>query len=169
MRLKFILVCFVFIQLIISCKTDDQITIETEDYSLSYPSNLELVEVDGVEFLLFTELKGGNDDFIENLNLMVQDVTTLNLSLQDYVELSEGQIASVGGELMASDLKEKDDGTQYQRVIYTSRSDNKDLKYLQHYYLVNHKAYVLTFTAAESEFASYAHDMELIMDTFEVH
>lgn len=169
MQLKFILVCLVFIQLIISCKTDDQITIETEDYSLSYPSNLELVEVDGVEFLLFTELKGGNDDFIENLNLMVQDVTTLNLSLQEYVELSEGQIASVGGELMASDLKEKDDGTQYQRVIYTSRSDNKDLKYLQHYYLVNHKAYVLTFTAAESEFASYAHDMELIMDTFEVH
>ena len=169
MQLKFILVCLVFIQLITSCKTDDQITIETEDYSLSYPSNLELVEVEGVEFLLFTELKGANDDFIENLNLMVQDVTTLNLNLQDYVELSEGQIASVDGKLIESELKEKDDGVQYQRVIYTGRADNQDLKYLQHYYLVGHKAYVLTFTATESDFASYAHDMEKIMETFEVH
>lgn len=145
----------------------NKITIDNDEYSITYPSNMELVDVDGVELLLFTEIKRG-DNFNENLNLIKQDITTLNLNLKDYVELSESQILNAEGEILLSELKDNN-GVPYQRVVYRAYTNRQNLKYLQHYYIVNDIAYVLTFTAEEEDYDQYVMEMEKTMISFKIH
>lgn len=157
----------IFIILLVSCKSDKIIEINKKEYTLSYPSNLVLEDdLEGIEFMLFTEQTGLDDDFIENINLMVQNPQTSHLSLDEFVELSEEQIKDEG-ELISSERLEKAD-TEYQKIIYTLKMHNNDLKFLQHYYVFNNKAYILTFTGEEKEFENYIDEMEEIMSTFEL-
>ena len=56
---------------------------KTEDYSITYPSNLKLEEkIDGAEFILSTEKSSETDSFMENINLVTQDI---NISFKDYI------------------------------------------------------------------------------------
>ncbi|MCJ7758856.1 MAG: hypothetical protein MUP24_12010 [Gillisia sp.] len=170
MKIKLLLILLLVFQLS-SCQSNgknDTKEINKNGYSLSYPSNLKLDESgnQGSEFMLFTEKTNSSDNFVENINLIIQNLETLNLDLSKFVEITENQIKA-NGKLISSE-RIKNNTSEFQKLIYSFHLNNFDLKFIQYDFVENDKAYILTFTAKENEFEKYSADMEKIMKTFEL-
>ena len=170
MKIKFLLILLIIFQLA-SCQSNEKnVTkkINKNGYTISYTSDLKLDESgkQGSEFLLFTEKTDSADNFIENINLLIQNLETLNLDLNKFVEITENQIKA-NGNLISSE-RIKNNNSEFQKLIYSAHLNNFDLKFIQYDFVENNKAYILTFTAKENEFDRYSADMEKIMKTFEI-
>ncbi|MFM7017887.1 hypothetical protein [Flavobacterium sp.] len=141
-------------------------TIERNGYSISYPSTLRLDETgkNSTEFSLYTEKKDANDNFIENINLMIQDLKGLNIDLNKFVELTENQIANAGK--LISNERIKKNNIEYQVMIYEAKMRGFDLKFLQYDFVKNEKAYFITYSAKKDEFDDYFKQMQEIMNSF---
>ncbi|MEO0038788.1 MAG: hypothetical protein RIQ59_1999 [Bacteroidota bacterium] len=144
-------------------------TIERNGYSIAYPSSLRLDETgkNNTEFSLYTEKKDANDNFVENLNLMIQDLKNLNIDLNKFVEITENQITNAG-KLISSKRVIKENA-EYQIMIYQASMRGFDLKFLQYDFVKNDKAYFLTFSAKTEEFDAYLKQMQEIMDSFKIN
>ena len=170
MNLKLLLSFLITFQLV-SCqeKNKKELSIlNKEEFKISYSSNLKLDESgkNGMLFLLLTEKTNSEDNFVENINLMKQDLENLNLNLDKYVEITEKQINENGKLLESKRLKRN--GSEYHRLVYEAFLNNFDLKFIQYDFIKNNKAYVLTFTAKKEEFEKYEKNMEEIMKSFKL-
>lgn len=69
-----------------------------KEFQISYPPNLKIEETDknGILFYLLSSKSNPNDNFIENINLLRQDLEKLNIDLNKYVEITEKQIGEKG-------------------------------------------------------------------------
>lgn len=141
---------------------------ETE-YSIQYPDTFELAKSGqmGTSFILLSNQTSQQDLFRENVNLIIQDLSGQNIDLDKYVEISEGQIKTMitDGNLIASE-RLNDKNKEYQRIIYTGKQGQFDFKWLQFYWVVNKKAYVLTLTCELNQYDNYVSIGEKIMQTF---
>ena len=72
-------------------------TFEGTNYSVQYPPNWELSQNGSGEtsFVLFSPLENDKDQFKENVNLLVQDLTGRNIDLDKFVEISEEQVKTM--------------------------------------------------------------------------
>ncbi|GGG50943.1 hypothetical protein [Bizionia arctica] len=170
MKIKLLLISLIIFQFA-SCQSNKKSNIKEinkNGYIISYPSNLKSDESGkhGSEFLLFTEKTDSTDNFSENINLIIQNLETLNLDLNKFVEITENQIKA-NGNLISSE-RIKNNTSEFQKIIYSVPLNNFDLKFIQYDFVVNNKAYILTFTAKENEFDTYSFEMEKIMKTFKI-
>lgn len=146
-------------------------TLAQTNYSIEYPSTWELNKGGqmGTSFILFSPLDSEKDTFKENVNLMVQDLGKENIDLNRYTEISEGQIKTL---LTNSDLIEskriKKSNAEFHKLIYTGDQGIFHLKFEQYYWVIDSKAYVLTFTSEEEKFATYSETGEKILNSFRI-
>lgn len=144
-------------------------TLDEADFSISYPSDWELDQSGnlGVSFFLFSPLSDSTDDFRENINLLIQDLTGYDLDLDQYTELSKEQIKAMmtDGEILLNE-KLGPEGKEYQRIIYTGTQGNYDLQFEQFYWVIGQEAYVLTLTCKRGEFERYQEMGEKILRSF---
>lgn len=120
----------------------------------------------GAEFYLFSQKVKPGDDFVENINLMIQDLETLKYDLNQFVALSENQI-NTNGKLIES-VRKKSGEKEYHLPIFEGKFNGLDLKFMQYDFVKNDRAYVLTFSSSKNEFADYEKQMEMVMNTFEL-
>tara|TARA_B110000238_G_C16028283_1_gene396247 strand:- start:56 stop:439 length:384 start_codon:yes stop_codon:yes gene_type:complete len=123
----------------------------------------------GTKFILFSQLTSKNDQFKENVNLIVQDLTGHNIDLNQYVEISENQIKTMitDGNIISSERVKKDE-KEFQRVIYTGKQGIYDLQFVQYYWVENNNAYVLTLTCEITVFTDFKNTGEKILNSFEI-
>ena len=144
---------------------EDWRTFETREFSIQYPANFELDTSGqmGTSLFLFVPQSAHNALFRENFNLVIQDLREFNMSLDDFVTLSESQIEQFveNGNLIES----KRVGTDH-FLTYTGRQGGFDLKWFQRFTIQNERAYILTFTARQSRFDNYIEVAIKIMDSF---
>jgi hypothetical protein len=146
-------------------------TLVQSNFSIEYPSTWELNKGGqmGTCFILFSPLDSEKDTFKENVNLMVQDLGKENIGLNRYTEISEGQIKTL---LTNSDLIEskriKKSNAEFHKLIYTGDQGVFHLKFEQYYWVIDAKAYVLTFTSEEEKFATYSETGEKILNSFSI-
>ncbi len=142
-----------------------------DDYSISYPNDWELGKsgLMGTSFIVFSPLVSEQDQFRENVNLLIQDLSAYNIDLDMFVEISEGQIKTMikNGNLLQSERLKKGD-QEYQKVIYTGDQGNYKLKFEQYYLVKNNNAYILTLTCETQEFDDYHKIGENILDSFKL-
>ncbi|MEO9869815.1 hypothetical protein [Ekhidna sp.] len=142
-------------------------TLATDQYSIKYPSTWEVNQTGqmGMAFGLFSPAGMQGDQFRENVNLIIQDISSQNLDLVDFVSLSENQITTmiVDGNLLVS---EKKDG--YHQMIYTGTMGQYKLKFQQYYWVIGGNAYILTFTAEQNQYDNYIGVAQQLMDSFEI-
>ena len=140
-----------------------------EQYQLKYPSDwtVDLSGKIGTSFIFFSPSSDEADKFSENVNLLIQDLSAFDVTLDQYVKVSEGQVESVitDGKILMSDRKEKNE-QEYQRIIYTGKQGEFNLKFEQYYWVIDEKAYVLTLTCEEDEFENYQETGETILNSF---
>ena len=136
-------------------------------YSISYPATWELNQSGqmGMSFGLFSPLKFDGDTFRENVNLIIQNIASHNLDLTGFVNLSENQIRTMiqDGEILMSEKI-----GEYHKIVYQGTMGQFKLKFWQQYWVKDGNAYILTFTAEQTEYDSYQEVARQMMDSFKV-
>ena len=141
------------------------------NYSIRYPAGwtLDQSQQMGTRFIVLGPLASPEDQFRENVNLIIQDLSAYDLDLDQYVTLSEEQIETTitNASIQVSE-RMKRDGSAFQRMIYTGQQGIFDLKFEQYYWVEDDKAYVLTFTAEADQFDALQPIGEEILDSFRI-
>lgn len=144
-------------------------TIRTSEYSINYPSNwvADTSKKMGTSFTLQSPLTGAIDLFAENVNLLIQDLSAYDFDLDSYSELSLNQIKTQveDGKIELSERKSKD-GQSFHHVIYSGKYSVYKLKWEQYYWVIDKKAYVLTFTTEQRHYERYKDVGRSILDSF---
>ncbi|MCF8463964.1 MAG: hypothetical protein K9G41_03945 [Flavobacteriales bacterium] len=166
-----VLASIVVSQPFFSLETDWK-TLTEDSYSIEYPGDWELNQsgIMGVSFLLLSPLSSDEDAFRENVNLVIQDISSHNLDLDSYSELSTGQIETMitEGKLFSNE-RLKQNGQEFQKVVYSGKQGVYNLKFEQYYWVVNGNAYVLTLTCEINQFDAFSDMGEKILNSFKLN
>ena len=162
-----------FMTILVCGQTDKNIkTLNENGYSVQYPDSWDLDKSGkmGTSFILFSKPSSSQDQFRENVNLIVQDLSGQSINLDKYVEISEGQIKTMitNGNIISS-KRIKSSGVEFQDVIFTGRQGIYDLKFEQYYWISKQKAYVLTLTCEINEFEYYKMTGQKILNSFKLN
>ncbi len=144
-------------------------TFAQANYAITYPSNWDLNQSGemNTSFILFSPKENEKDNFRENVNLLIQDLTGKNIDLNTYTKISEEQIKTMATNstlIESADVSSK--SFTYHKIIYTSDQGIYHLKFEQYYWILNEKAYILTFTTEQTKFDSFKETGEKIMNSF---
>ncbi len=146
-------------------------TLLEHSFKIEYPDNWELNKLGlmGTKFILFSKVSNSSDTFRENVNLITQDLAGLNIKLDQYVKISENQVKTLvtNGKIIES-KRISDKGIEYHKMIYTGKQGAFNLKFIQYFWVIDNKAFVLTFTAEVDEFDNYVQVGNKIMDSFKI-
>ncbi len=137
---------------------------------ISYPNTYELQEgLMGILVFFFSPIESSTDLFQENFNVMIQDLSAQPMSLEEYTDLSLGQIETVitDSEMISSKETILDGESAYE-VIYTGTQGRYSLKWKQLWTVLDNKAYVLTSTSEVNEFDDYSEVFDTMFDSFEI-
>jgi len=138
-------------------------------YSIQYPEDwiLDKSGQNGTSFIILSLPTSTQDEFRENVNLIVQDLTGFNINLEKFVQISEDQIKrlATNGNLILS-AKQTLHGIDFQKVVYTFDQGMFKLKCEQYYWIKSNKAYVLTLTCQTTQFDTYKEIGEKILNSF---
>jgi hypothetical protein len=140
-----------------------------DNYSIKFPENwtLDSTHKSGTDFIILSPQSSEEDAFKENLNLVVQDLSGLNFDLYNFTQLSEQQIQNYMDESELIENERLKKGQQeYQHLVYTAKNAGHVLRFEQYYWIINEKAYVLSFTAELTEFENYKDISKRILDSF---
>lgn len=136
---------------------------------IEYPGNWEFNdgEVAGTKFIIMSPAESESDDFQENVNLLVQDISSYNLDLEGYGELTKTQIETLleDGKVFEYAKKEAK-GNEFLEIGYMAKFQGAPLKWKQYLWVQDGNAYVLTFTAKQETYDEYNSDATQILDSF---
>jgi hypothetical protein len=123
----------------------------------------------GTSFILLSPLEPENDQFRENVNLLIQDLQGQQLDLDTYVKLSENQVKTLitDGEILESERQKNSNGMHH-KLVYNGKQGQLDLRFEQLFWVIDDKAYILTFTSEKEKFAMYRSMSEKIMNSFKM-
>lgn len=145
------------------------IELKKDHYQIKYPETwtLDSTGTSSTEFILSSPLSSPDDRFKENLNLIIQDLEGLNFDLDNFTALSEQQIQNYmeESEMIESERVKKND-QEFQHLIYTAKNAGRVLRFEQYYWIINEKAYVLTFTGELEAFDGYKDLSKHIFESF---
>ena len=149
-----------------SCKQESRKVHTTDEFTITYPSSLELDQSgqEGTSFILKTEKQGDNDVFVENINLATKNVG--NVSFDEFSTKTEKDIKSAVSIKEAKRIKLNN--SDCLRLVFNLVQNNVELTFVQHYYIKNKKAYVLTFSSESKMYDSFFEDMNKTLLSFKL-
>ena len=153
------------LSLLFSCQAPESLNkYETDTFSIYYPPNLEIEKNDqsGVLFLLKAEQENENDIFIENINLV--SGMAGNIRLEEYAKNAIDEI-----KVLANLIENKIitvNGKDCLRFVFELEENDTKLKFIQHHYLYNNKAYTLTFSSEAKSYDKYFDEMNKVLYSF---
>lgn len=123
----------------------------------------------GTSFILFSPLTSDSDKFRENVNLLIQDLQGQKMDLDSYVELSKNQVKTLvtNGEIIESEQQNNQNG-EHHKLVYYGTQGLFDLRFEQYFWIIDNKAYILTFTSEKEKFATYKDLSEKILNSFKM-
>lgn len=144
-------------------------SIEENGYSIQYPGSWDVDKSGamGMSFMILSKQTTPQDQFRENVNLIIQDLTGQNINLEKFVELSQDQIKVMFVNLNILENKRMNSGgKEYQRVVYSGDLNQFKFTFQQYCWVVQDKAYILTLTCEAGQFDAYHETGDKIMNSF---
>ena len=144
-------------------------SLEGESYSILYPSDWELDQsgLMNTKFIVFAPQSANTDKFKENVNLISQDLKGMNVTLDQYVELSVQQIKLMIPKCKILETETvKTDDIEFHKILYTGDQGQFNLTFRQYLFLQNETAFVITFTSEQSQFENYKEIGEKVLESF---
>jgi hypothetical protein len=144
-------------------------TFRGTNYSIQYPPKWELNQSGqmGTSFILFSPLESDKDQFRENVNLLIQDLTGQNINLDRFVEISEEQVKTMMSNSTLFESKRiKNADQEFHKMAYSGDQGVFRLKFEQYFWVIKQKAYILTLTCEENRFSDYKGIGENILNSF---
>ena len=112
----------------------------------------------GVEAIVFlSPLENDNDKFSENVNVFIEDLTKYpGLTLNKYEGLNLDQLSKLITDFRIIERKDNViSGMPARIIIFSGRQGIYHIKQMQTYIIANNRAYVITFTAEETQYRNY--------------
>lgn len=163
---------FLAISAMVQAQSSNELeTLKTEKFEISFPKSWELDQSGqmNTQFILFSPLSSSEDDFKENVNLLVQDISAYNLDLEQLINVTLEQIKTMlDNGVVISNTLETGKEIPYQKLIYTAKQGEFDLKFEQYIWVIDSKAYILTLTCKTTEFDAYKAIGERILNSFTI-
>lgn len=152
---------------------EDLAEYKQDNYRIKYPKSWELDNSGdlGTMFIIYSQLASAQDQFKENVNLVVQPLAKKYRTLPDYIAVVKKQIDNLtrnGKGLISESKPIKINGSDGYKFIYKAHSGMFKLKFEQYYFSKKGKAYILTFTCEENQFTSYKDQGERILNSFQL-
>ncbi|WP_111682052.1 PsbP-related protein [Winogradskyella tangerina] len=175
MKTKIATLLSLFIGLMLFSQENDWTTYEKDNYSIQYPENWSYSDQKpqpSIQFVLKAEEASQTEDmFWENINLNTEYLQGQEFTLDEYIELSLGQIKK---QVPTAKLLESEDitlnGMEAKSTIWSADFGNGfQLKFKQYVVLNAGTAYILTFTSTFAEFDKYQEVATSILDTFKIN
>lgn len=145
-------------------------TFDHEKYSVKYPPEWELDESGkmGTSFILFSPVESTSDKFRANVNLLIQDIPD-SINLDVYTEISLEQInVQLPNAHIIENIRINSDADEQHMLIYSGDQNGFQLQFEQYFWVINTKAYVLTFTCEKNKFEEFRETGEGILNSFKL-
>lgn len=141
-------------------------TVKTSDYEVSFPSNFKYdnSKTRGTEFIIYTEKEDEKDTFIENINLLVQNLKESQIDLKHYIEITEKQINENG--ILIESKRTILNNSDVHILTYEANLNVRNLKFHQYILVKNKKVYILTYTAKIDKFDIFFPEIIKIFNSF---
>jgi hypothetical protein len=175
----FLFLISLFFTMLIFCQTPKNIDIwkmkewgkfKSNEYTLEFPSiwTIDTTGRMGTNLIFISPYESDDDLFNENFNLVISK-NEENLSLNDYTDASIKRIKEVleKFELIETSKRIKNN-FEYQYVFFKGKQDFFNLIFIQHYYIIDNKNYVLTFTSEQSKIDLHKINGEKILNSFKL-
>jgi hypothetical protein len=146
-------------------------TYSRDNISLTYPSHWELNESGamGTKLILFSPLESAEDNFRENVNLIIQDLSGYNLNLAAYTKISVDQIPTVVTNYKLIESKTISINNEpVHKLVYDGDQGIYHLRFEQYFCIKDNHAYVLTFTTKQDTYSSFKETGEKILNSMMV-
>ena len=134
--------------------TTNWVSLKVDQYELTIPADWEVDTTGkhGTKLILFSPIEGLSDPFRENVNLLEEAFPLHDLSHEQYISLSLANMKNMmqNFELISSEKKQAK-GLDYQHVVYRTTNEAYDLRYEQYFWVFDHNAVVITFTAQQNK------------------
>lgn len=154
-----------------ACRKTEMKTYADKDGTISYPSDWDL-NMDpgmGASYMIKAPQESPLDLFQENVNVIIQDLSSQPMDLKAYTDLSVEQVNEMmaNSKILENETRNGKNGP-YQFMHYTADQTGLHLEFEQYYIIKGNAAYVLTFSAEHSSFSKYKEKGEAILDSYTI-
>ena len=140
-------------------------------YSVEYPSSwrLDTGGQFGTEFYLYSEKEDEDDQFLENISLILQDMSKTSFTLKELADLTEQQIMKMITNYQNVESKEVKIGAQtFYHLAYTGEQGIYQLYFDQYFMLSKETVYVFTYTSGQDTHDDYEAVFLQLIQSFKV-
>jgi hypothetical protein len=160
---------FCFCALLAIAQKQPVATLEKQLFKVQYPNKwtIDTSKTMGTEFFIFSPRENSNDQFRENVNLIIQDLSGQNIDLDKYADISKQQINAMANNPKIHESKKVKKGkSEFYKMIYEMTQGTLRLKLEQYYFVTNARAFVLTLATESNKFKNFKPVGEGILDSF---
>lgn len=136
-------------------------------FKMKYPDTWATGAEQGM--LIFkTEKAGADDNFQENVNVIIQDLSKQPMTLAEFTKLSLDQYGQMGETVQMISIDDiKLAGSPAKRAVLQMNYYGMALKLKQLWFIKDNKAYLLTYTALDSTYTKFEAEATEMMMSFE--
>lgn len=136
-------------------------------FSVQYPNDW-TKEIRGNSVIFLSPFNGSGDRFKENVNIMLQDLSKQQTTLEQYTEITkESVIANLGKQAIVSLKDATMQSITAKEFVYNMNMNGNNLRIKQYWFIKNKKAYLFTYTAESSKYNEYEVIADKIIESFE--
>ena len=153
------------------CLAQKLSTFSNERFTIKYPAEWQFDDsgMMGTSFVIFSPQENDEDLFRENVNLIDQDLSAYNFDLDRFVELSLSQLEMMITNYDLVSNKRMDTTPPFHKLVYNGMQGQFYLTYVQYAWVLDSRAYILTFTVEQSQFSDYQKIGESILNSFKIN
>ncbi len=140
-----------------------------EEFEIDYPSTwrLDASKSMGPVVFFYSPPADEDDQFQENVNLLIQDLGGEEIGLKEYTKLTKEQVKDWEADIVRMDqIKDTKDGIPEGIYEYKANQFGMELHILQRVKIKDGKAYLLTYTAGQDSYDEYLEAAEGILGSF---
>ncbi len=138
-------------------------------FSIKYPFLWSYEENKNGAAVIFSSLRDGNSDFfLENVNVVVQDLSKKPKELKKYTETAIMQMEAVFGESMTVLESEPIHiaGRKGYKFDFLGKTPKDTLHYTSVWVLDGHTAYQITYTSLSAQYSKYRSKVKTMINSF---
>ena len=147
------------------------VTMETEEFKIDHPKLWDVDEsgVIGTTFILHAPTMVQSARFQANVNLEMLDNMDSYRTLESYIAYSVEQLPGIVPDARILYNEKVENGASvYQKMIYTGKLGNFDLRFEQYIWLKKKKVYKLTLACEVDAFDYYKNVGERMLNSFSI-
>ncbi|HEV9036357.1 MAG TPA: PsbP-related protein [Puia sp.] len=141
-------------------------TSQTGKFSMQYPKEWS-PKAQNNAILFLSPKADAQDQFQENVNIILQDLSSQPMTLEQYTDMSKQQlIQAFGAKAVLSQGATTIAGQKAQYMVYSFTYQGRSLKIKGVWFIKGKTAYLLTYTAEPSQYAKYEQTATAIINSF---